>query len=139
MMKLKGKYTKLNRQKTHVISELNEEHWQEKRTKEEVAQWLASVQRIDAEIQSIENAVEKGGYFQSERLGKLVANKIEEIKELCQKGRFSDGLVVMDENRTYGKKNVVCGVGGNGKLTIKNCFRDIKSLHIKIVAPEVDH
>nr|POF10503.1 disease resistance protein rps5 [Quercus suber] len=67
-----------------------------KRPKREVELWLQEVETINGEIQTIE---EEGGrgiwkYFPRMHMGKLACQKIQEVKELYQRGGFRDSLVV---------------------------------------------
>ncbi|KAK7858741.1 putative disease resistance protein [Quercus suber] len=67
-----------------------------KRPKREVQLWLQEVETINKEIQTIE---EEGGrgiwkYFPCMHMGKLACQKIQEVKELYQRGGFRDSLVV---------------------------------------------
>ncbi|KAK9280102.1 hypothetical protein L1049_013787 [Liquidambar formosana] len=93
-----------------------------KKLKEEVKLWLASVQRINDEKQSIENQAEAVRYWQGSYLGKLVVEKIQEVEEHHQKGSFSDGLVV-DESPSSGEMLPMTTLAG--ETTIKKNMEEI--------------
>ncbi|KAK9269404.1 hypothetical protein L1049_001177 [Liquidambar formosana] len=94
MNKLKRKYEELNCQKEDVESKMKAKLWLGKRQKKEIQHWLAEVERINDEKQSIENEVEEGKFSKYASLGETVAKKIQEIEELNRKGSFLDNLVL---------------------------------------------
>ncbi|KAK4575525.1 hypothetical protein RGQ29_026469 [Quercus rubra] len=93
---LKRKWKELECQKTDVEEKMKSELFPGKRPKREVELWLQEVETINGEIQTIE---EEGGrriwkYFPRMHMGKLACQKIQEVKELYQRGDFRDSLVV---------------------------------------------
>nr|XP_023897401.1 disease resistance protein SUMM2-like [Quercus suber] len=93
---LKRKWKELECQKTDVEEKMKSELFPGKRPKREVQLWLQEVETINGEIQTIE---EEGGrgiwkYFPRMHMGKLACLKIQEVKELYQRGGFRDSLVV---------------------------------------------
>ncbi|KAK7817409.1 putative disease resistance protein [Quercus suber] len=93
---LKRKWKELECQKTDIEEKMKSELFPGKRPKREVELWLQEVETINGEIQTIE---EEGGggiwkYFPRMHMGKLACQKIQEVKELYQRGGFRDSLVV---------------------------------------------
>ncbi|KAK7858738.1 disease resistance protein rps5 [Quercus suber] len=93
---LKRKWEELEGQKIDVEEKMKSELFPRKRPKREVELWLQEVETINGEIQTIE---EEGGrgiwkYFPRMHMGKLACQKIQEVKELYQRGGFRDSLVV---------------------------------------------
>ncbi|KAJ0007193.1 hypothetical protein Pint_30409 [Pistacia integerrima] len=114
--------------------------------KAEVNNWLQNTERINEEVEDIERQVKKVKCFSRACLGKLVDEKIKEVKEHHQNGAFESlvidappttGVVLSTttlEGETTTKKNMneiwellmgdevmkigVCGMGGIGKTTI---------------------
>ncbi|KAK9269593.1 hypothetical protein L1049_001369 [Liquidambar formosana] len=155
MNELEIKYEQLNCQKEDVESKTKANPWPEKRRKREIELWLADVRRINVEKQSIESEVEVGKFSKCASLGELVAEKIQEVEELHQKGRSFCGLTVdaspgdeeicptdlasttereMDEIhsrlRNNGVQNIIInGIGGIGNTTITDSFKNIQSIN----------
>ncbi|XP_058088864.1 disease resistance protein RFL1-like [Magnolia sinica] len=146
---LRSKTEELSSQQNDVKMELDRaEVRQGKKRKRDVEVWLKNVETITKDVRNIEDKLgEEERYLPRLRLGKLVVKKIEEVTELQQKGRFSDGLLMdaMPENgitlpttRLVGKTTTertlemvwdclmdvslgkigVHGMGGVGKTTI---------------------
>ncbi|EOY12805.1 LRR and NB-ARC domains-containing disease resistance protein, putative [Theobroma cacao] len=112
--------------------------------KKEVERWFEDVERINIEMQTIEQKLCDVSYFSRGRLGKLVCRKIKGVKEVHQQGKFLDGVavdapptrgVILQTTDLEGEINVkeqiweylmgdevamigVCGMGGIGKTTI---------------------
>ncbi|GKU91021.1 hypothetical protein SLEP1_g4951 [Rubroshorea leprosula] len=112
--------------------------------KEEVKGWLEDVQKIEQEIQDVEERVGTVPYYKRASLDKLVCEKIEVVKRIQERGIFEGGLgikrapacgmVIPTENlegeistkdeiweHLMGNKVGmigVCGIGGVGKTTI---------------------
>ncbi|KAJ4718620.1 Disease resistance protein [Melia azedarach] len=109
MGKLRRILQELNNQKEDMEETLKQtQSDQGKKAKKEVSNWLQNVEKIKYETDDIEKEVNKGRYFSRARLGKLVEEKIEEVKEHREKGR------VLISNSLVG----VYGMGGIGKTTI---------------------
>ncbi|WRX28324.1 NB-ARC - like 10 [Theobroma cacao] len=112
--------------------------------REEVDKWLQDVQIINHEIQDIDQRVQNVSCFSRARLGKRVAQKVEQVKKIIEQGNFTEALV-MDKPSTSGvtfqlehlegETTVlekiwnylmgdeigmigVCGMGGIGKTTV---------------------
>ncbi|GKU91032.1 hypothetical protein SLEP1_g4960 [Rubroshorea leprosula] len=112
--------------------------------KEEVKGWLEDVQKIEQDIQDVEERVGTVPYYKRASLDKLVCEKIEVVKRIQERGIFEGGLgikrapacgmVIPTENlegeistkdeiweHLMGNKVGmigVCGIGGVGKTTI---------------------
>ncbi|XVF70477.1 hypothetical protein PTKIN_Ptkin11bG0164700 [Pterospermum kingtungense] len=112
--------------------------------KKEVEKWFGDVQRINSEVEKIEEKFRAVSYFSRARQGKLVCRKIEEVKTIYQQGSFPEGVAVDGppaagvtflttnlEGEIDVKERIweylmgnkvgmigVCGMGGIGKTTI---------------------
>ncbi|XVF70476.1 hypothetical protein PTKIN_Ptkin11bG0164600 [Pterospermum kingtungense] len=112
--------------------------------KKEVDNWFEDVLRINAEVEEIEEKFQVVSCFSRGRLGKLVSQKIKEVKAIYQQGSFPEGVAVdgppaigvtLPTTRLEGEIEVkgqiwenlmgdevgmigVCGMGGIGKTTI---------------------
>ncbi|KAJ0074621.1 hypothetical protein Patl1_37563 [Pistacia atlantica] len=110
----------------------------------EVESWLRKAKKIIEETQRIEDKFSKGNYFLRGWRGKLVDEKIQEVKGVYDQGVFPDGLVIdapddtilpLRTSKMVGEASVkeniwkhlmgdkvckigVCGMGGVGKTTI---------------------
>ncbi|KAM5585896.1 monodehydroascorbate reductase [Rosa sericea] len=62
-----------------------------KRQEDEVYEWLENVERIKTEVQTIYQIAERN-YLSREHFGKLVNEKIVEVKELLQEGKLYTGI-----------------------------------------------
>ncbi|KAJ0007187.1 hypothetical protein Pint_30406 [Pistacia integerrima] len=143
---LKRRLGELNSRKEDVELRLSMECNMGKLPKAEVNNWLQNTKRINEEAEDIERQVNKVEYFSRGHLGKLVDEKIKEVKDHHQNGAFES--LVIDAPQTAGlvlptttlvgettaKKNMneiwellmgdevmkigVCGMGGIGKTTI---------------------
>ncbi|KAJ0007297.1 hypothetical protein Pint_30382 [Pistacia integerrima] len=143
---LKKRLGELNSRKEDVELRLSTECNMGKLPKVEVNNWLQNTERINEEVEDIERQVNKVKYFSRAHLGKLVDEKIKEVKEHHQNGAFESlvidaplttGVVLPTttlEGETTAKQNMneiwellmgdevmkigVCGMGGIGKTTI---------------------
>ncbi|XP_021288302.1 probable disease resistance protein At1g15890 isoform X1 [Herrania umbratica] len=97
---MKRKRDELNGQKEDTTSRIKAELHPRKKVKKEVELWVENAKRINVEIQNLESEVEASSFLSRGFLGKNVCKKIEEVEELLEKGRFSDGLVVDDPSWT---------------------------------------
>ncbi|WRX28104.1 NB-ARC - like 10 [Theobroma cacao] len=146
MIDLKRKLVDLNALKQDVESRKRAELHPRKKLKSQVDVWLGNVERINDEIQNLEQRVAESisisrGFFMED-----VLKKIQEVEELLQQGKFDQGLVVDDltwigqalsTTNLVGKAAEICmeeiwtclmdddigkigvwGMGGLGKTTI---------------------
>ncbi|GKU97745.1 hypothetical protein SLEP1_g10843 [Rubroshorea leprosula] len=134
----------LKDQQDEVESRLLAELHFGKRKNPQVTRWLEDVVEITKDAQRVEDKVRRGKYFSRACLGKLVKEKTQEMKLLCDKGN-SLQIVVLDDpsssivplatselvGEEYVKEKIwsylegdqvnkigVCGMGGIGKTTI---------------------
>ncbi|KAJ0007895.1 hypothetical protein Pint_30413 [Pistacia integerrima] len=143
---LKRRLGELNSRKEDVELRLSTECNMGKLPKAEVNNWLRNTERINEEVKDIERQVNMVKYFSRARLGKLVDEKIKEVKEHNQNGAFESfvvdapptaGVVLPTTilvGETTAEKNMnqiwellmgdevmkigVCGMGGIGKTTV---------------------
>ncbi|GLT90475.1 hypothetical protein SLE2022_084050 [Rubroshorea leprosula] len=126
----------------------------EKKVKEEVQGWLEDARKvIEIEMPDIEEQVQNVSYLSRGNLGRRVRQKIQEVREIYDRGSFPQGLVIErspaigitlpTENmvgEAYVKKKIwqslmgnevgiigVCGIGGVGKTTV------MKHIHNELV------
>lgn len=94
MQKLKRKFEDLNSREVDIVQELEyAESLCLKKQKKEVDNWLASVGRKKDEVRAIEKAVEQDRLlFTCVQLVKCVEDLTEEVTELLENGKFSEGL-----------------------------------------------
>ncbi|GLT83863.1 hypothetical protein SLE2022_021300 [Rubroshorea leprosula] len=140
---LKSKLRDLNSKKKDVETQLQAEVCSQKQVKQQVEDWLQDAQRINVEIQQVEQRVDNASFLSRARLGKLVHEKLNAVDAILQRGSFPEGLVVDKpatalplpvenlEGEVCVKKKIwgyltsnevpmigVCGIGGVGKTTI---------------------
>ncbi|XP_044485061.1 probable disease resistance protein At1g61300 isoform X2 [Mangifera indica] len=143
---LKRRLTDLNSRKEDIELRLKTECRTRKLPKAEVNNWLKNTQRINNEVEDFERQVKKGKCLSHIRLGKVVVEKIEEVKEHYQNGAFESYVidsppapgVILPTTPLVGEitakkatnevweflmghevtKIGVCGMGGVGKTTI---------------------
>ncbi|KAA8548713.1 hypothetical protein F0562_000397 [Nyssa sinensis] len=94
MIILKRDLEELNSQKEDIKSRRDAELHLGKETGKEVENWLENVERINSETQAIEQRVAKVNKLLRAHLGKLVDEKIREVKEFHQKGSSFVILVI---------------------------------------------
>ncbi|KAI7988003.1 hypothetical protein LOK49_LG13G02753 [Camellia lanceoleosa] len=74
------------------------EQWSRKGRKKEVEVWQKDVQRIKGDVQALQiqeqEIVGWKNVFSRVRLGKLIVDKIKEVAEVQEKGRFSNDLLI---------------------------------------------
>ncbi|GMJ10043.1 hypothetical protein HRI_004673500 [Hibiscus trionum] len=141
---LQGRLDQLNAIKRDVEQRIKAELRRGKRSREEVEQWLLDAQAINGQMQDIDERMQNVSCFSRARLGKRVAQMVEQVEELIDRGRFTEPLVIDNpstsgvafqlehlEGETIVKDNIwnflmgdeigmigVCGMGGIGKSTI---------------------
>ncbi|GLT32644.1 hypothetical protein SLA2020_072970 [Shorea laevis] len=135
----------LKRRKNDKEAELLTADYSKKRVKEEVEGWLKDARRvIEIEMPGIEEEVQDVSYLSRGSLGRRVREKIEEVREIYDRGGFPEGLVIerpppcgitLPIENMVGEVNVmeqiwgylgdievgiigVCGIGGVGKTTV---------------------
>ncbi|KAM3743841.1 hypothetical protein ACB098_06G005700 [Castanea mollissima] len=93
---LNRKWKELECQKTDVDEKMKSELFPGKRPKREVQLWLQEVEKINGEIQTIEEERGRGIWkcFPRMHMGKLACQKIQEVEELYRRGGFKDSLVL---------------------------------------------
>ncbi|GKV27454.1 hypothetical protein SLEP1_g36626 [Rubroshorea leprosula] len=126
----------------------------EKKVKEEVQGWLEDARKvIEIEMPDIEEQVRNVSYLSRGNLGRRVRQKIQDVKEIYDRGSFPEGLVIerspaigitLPTENMVGEVNVkekiweylmghevgiigVCGIGGVGKTTV------MKHIHNQLV------
>lgn len=111
MILLHNKLEEVNSRKEDIESRMNVELCLGKQLKKEVQLWLENVQKMNGEVETINQEVGEGKFLSRARLGKLVINKIQEVEELHQKSRFNDSLVVdgPDGNRVMLPMAIIVG------------------------------
>lgn len=111
MILLHNKLEEVNSRKEDIESRMNVELCLGKQLKKEVQLWLENVQKMNGEVETINQEVGEGKFLSRAHLGKLVINKIQEVKELHQKGSFNDSLVVdgPDGNRVMLPMAIIVG------------------------------
>ena len=111
MMLLHNKLEVVNSRKEDIESRMNVELCLGKQLKKEVQLWLENVQKMNGEVETINQEVGEGKFLSRAHLGKLVIKKIQEVEELHQKGSFNDSLVVdgPDGNRVMLPTAIIVG------------------------------
>ncbi|GKV48856.1 hypothetical protein SLEP1_g55647 [Rubroshorea leprosula] len=126
----------------------------EKKVKEEVQGWLEDARKvIEIEMPDIEEQVQNVSYLSRGNLGRRVRQKIQEVREIYDRGSFPQGLVIersltigvpLPTENMVGEVNVkekiwqylmsrevgiigVCGIGGVGKTTV------VKHIHNELL------
>ncbi|XVF70328.1 hypothetical protein PTKIN_Ptkin11bG0153100 [Pterospermum kingtungense] len=93
---LKRKLQDLKALKEDTESRMRAELHPRKKIKKEVHLWLGDVERIEGEIQNLDQRVnESSALLRGSQTGNVL-KKIEEVIELLQQGKFDQGLVVDD-------------------------------------------
>ncbi|XVE50289.1 hypothetical protein DITRI_Ditri01bG0149800 [Diplodiscus trichospermus] len=147
MNDLKRKLEGLNALTEDMKSRASIELHPRKKLRKEVELWFKSVERINGEIQDLQQNVEESNVVSRGFLKGNVFKKIQEVKELFQQGKFVDCLVVDNPNwigqtvsttTLFGATAKICmekiwaylmdddiqrigvwGMGGVGKTTMK--------------------
>ncbi|KAH1120697.1 hypothetical protein J1N35_003857 [Gossypium stocksii] len=115
-----------------------------RRVRQEVENWLLDVQAINDKIQNIDERMQNVSCFSRARLGKRIAQTVEQVEGIIERGSFTEALVIDNpstagvpfqlehlEGETMVKEDIwnylmsdeigmigVCGMGGIGKTTI---------------------
>ncbi|GKV46162.1 hypothetical protein SLEP1_g53171 [Rubroshorea leprosula] len=142
---LRKRVADLKRRRNDKVAELRMVDDSEKQVKEEVQGWLEDARRvIEIEMPDIEEEVQNVSNLSRGNLGRCVRQKIQDVREIYNRGSFSEGLVIerpplvgtrlLIEN-LVGEVDVkekiweylrshevgmigVCGIGGVGKTTV---------------------
>ncbi|GLT90491.1 hypothetical protein SLE2022_084200 [Rubroshorea leprosula] len=142
---LRKRVAVLKRKRNDKVAELRSVDDLEKQVKEEVEGWLEDARKvIEIEMPDIEEQVRNVSYLSRGNLGRRVRQKIQDVKEIYDRGSFPEGLVIersppigitLPTENTVGEVNVrekiweylmghevgiigVCGIGGVGKTTV---------------------
>ncbi|GLT30796.1 hypothetical protein SLA2020_055840 [Shorea laevis] len=142
---LRKRVAVLERRRNDRVAELQIVDDLEKQVKEEVQGWLEDTRKvIEIETPDIEEQVQNVSYLSRGNLGRRVRQKIQEVREIYDRGSFPEGLVIersptigitLPTENMVGEVNVkekiweylmghevgivgVCGIGGVGKTTI---------------------
>ncbi|GLT90466.1 hypothetical protein SLE2022_083960 [Rubroshorea leprosula] len=142
---LRKRVAVLKRRRNDRVAELQTVDELEKQVKEEVQGWLEDAGKvIEIEMPDIEEQVQNVSYLSRGNLGRRVRQKIQEVREIYDRGSFPEGLVIerspaigitLPTENMVGEVNVkekiweylmghevgiigVCGIGGVGKTTV---------------------
>ncbi|GKV40423.1 hypothetical protein SLEP1_g48070 [Rubroshorea leprosula] len=142
---LRKRVAVLKRRRNDRVAELQIVDDLEKQVKEEVEGWLEDARKvIEIEMPEIEEQVQNVSYLSRGNLGRRVRQKIQEVREIYDRGSFPQGLVIerspaigitLPIENMVGEVNVkekiweylmghevgiigVCGIGGVGKTTV---------------------
>ncbi|GKV27461.1 hypothetical protein SLEP1_g36633 [Rubroshorea leprosula] len=142
---LKKRVADLKRRINDRVAELLTVDDLEKQVKEEVEGWLEDARKvIEIEMPDIEEQVQNVSYLSRGNLGRRVRQKIQDVREIYDRGSFPEGLVIersptigitLPTENMVGEVNVkekiweylmghevgiigVCGIGGVGKTTV---------------------
>ncbi|GKV46169.1 hypothetical protein SLEP1_g53177 [Rubroshorea leprosula] len=142
---LRKRVTDLKRRRNDKLAELLTVDDSEKQVKEEVQGWLEDARRVtEIEMPDIEEEVQNVSYLSRGSLGRRVRQKIQQVREIYDRGSFPEGLVIerpppigttLPTENMVGEVDVkekiweylmshevgiigVCGIGGVGKTTV---------------------
>ncbi|GLT30416.1 hypothetical protein SLA2020_052150 [Shorea laevis] len=142
---LRKRVAGLKRRRNDTVAELQIVDDLEKQVKEEVQGWLEDARKvIEIEMPDIEEQVQNVSYLSRGNLGRRVRQKIQEVREIYDRGNFPEGFVIersptigitLPTENMVGEVNVkekiweylmghevgiigVCGIGGVGKTTV---------------------
>ncbi|GKV27467.1 hypothetical protein SLEP1_g36640 [Rubroshorea leprosula] len=151
---LRERVAGLKRRRNDKVGELRSVDVWEKQVKEEVQGWLEYARKvIEIEMPDIEGQVQNVSYFSHGNLGRRVRRKIQDVREIYDRGSFPEGLVIerspaigitLPTENMVGEVDVkekiweylmghevgiigVCGIGGVGKTTV------MKHIHNELV------
>ncbi|GLT32650.1 hypothetical protein SLA2020_073010 [Shorea laevis] len=135
----------LKRRRNDTVAELLTVDDLERQVKEEVQGWLEDARKlIEIEMPDIEEQVQNVSYLSRGNLGRRVRQKIQDVREIYDRGSFPEGLVIerpqpigitLPTETMVGEVDVeekiwgylrshevgmigVCGIGGVGKTTV---------------------
>ncbi|GLU08535.1 hypothetical protein SLE2022_254420 [Rubroshorea leprosula] len=139
---LKKRVGDLKRKRSDKEAELRVVDLSEKMVREEVQEWLEGARKV-IDLSDIEKEVKNVSYLSRGSLGRHVRQKIQEVREIYDRGNFTEGLVMerppsigisLPTENMMGEVDVkekiwgylrgsegmigVCGIGGIGKTTI---------------------
>ncbi|GLT74376.1 hypothetical protein SLA2020_461790 [Shorea laevis] len=142
---LRKRVAVLKRRRNDRVAELLTVDDLEKQVKEEVEGWIEDARKvIEIEMPDIEEQVQNVSSWSRGNLGRRVRQKIQEVREIYDRGSFPEGLVIerspaigitLPTENMVGEVNVkekiweylmghevgiigVCGIGGVGKTTV---------------------
>ncbi|XP_016721701.1 putative disease resistance protein At4g10780 [Gossypium hirsutum] len=141
---LLAKQRQLHAMKSDVELRIKAEFRWGRRVRQEVENWLLDVQAINDKIQNIEERMQNVSCFSRARLGKRIAQTVEQVEGIIERGSFTEALVIDTpstagvpfqlehlEGETMVKEDIwnylmsdeigmigVSGMGGIGKTTI---------------------
>ncbi|GLT32649.1 hypothetical protein SLA2020_073000 [Shorea laevis] len=141
---LSKKVADLKRRRNDKVAELLTVDDLEKQVKEEVQGWLEDATRVIDEMPDIEGQVQNVSNLSRGNLGRRVRRKIQDVREIYDRGSFPEGLVIerpqtigiiLPTEKMVGEVDVkekiwgylrshevgmigVCGIGGVGKTTV---------------------
>ncbi|GKV51094.1 hypothetical protein SLEP1_g57770 [Rubroshorea leprosula] len=142
---LRKRVADLKRRRNDKVAELRIVDDLEKQVKEEVQGWLEDARRfIEIEMPDIEEQVQNVSYLSRGSLGRRVRQKIQDVREIYNRGSFPESLVIerpppigitLPIENMVGEVDVkekiwgylmshevgiigVCGIGGVGKTTV---------------------
>ncbi|GLT32385.1 hypothetical protein SLA2020_070560 [Shorea laevis] len=142
---LRKRVAVLKRRRNDRVAELLTVDDLEKQVKEEVEGWIEDARKvIEIEMPDIEEQVQNVSYLSRGNLGRRVRQKIQDVREIYDRGSFPEGLVIerspaigitLPTENMVGEVNVkekiceylmghevgiigVCGIGGVGKTTV---------------------
>ncbi|KAK8312487.1 hypothetical protein V6Z12_D01G046100 [Gossypium hirsutum] len=144
MNDLQERLVRLNAMKKDVERRINAELRWGRLLREEVEKWLLDVQTVNNTMRDIDERMQNVSCFSRARLGKRIAQTVEQVEGIIERGRFPEALVI-DNPSTVGVpfqsehlegeimviEDIwnylmsdeigmigVCGMGGIGKTTI---------------------
>ncbi|KAK8368493.1 hypothetical protein V6Z12_A01G044600 [Gossypium hirsutum] len=141
---LLAKQRQLHAMKSDVELRIKAEFRWGRRVRQEVENWLLDVQAINDKIQNIEERMQNVSCFSRARLGKRIAQTVEQVEGIIERGSFTEALVIDTpstagvpfqlehlEGETMVKEDIwnylmsdeigmigVSGMGGIGKTTV---------------------
>ncbi|XVF78274.1 hypothetical protein PTKIN_Ptkin14bG0118500 [Pterospermum kingtungense] len=125
MNDLKRKLENLNSLMEDAESRMRAQLQPRKKLKKEVQLWLGNVERINDEVQNLEQGVQESCVVLLGFQAKLVLKKIQEVEELLQQGKFQDGSVV-DEPQCIGQAlSTTTLVGESAKVYMQMIWQSL--------------